>query len=313
MAKFYYGGQAVIEGVMMRGRTHMAVAVRDPQGQIVVHEEPLTARIYTSRWGKWPFVRGLGMLWDALVLGMRTLLWSADVALKEEEGAQTEFSGPIAWTTVAGSLALGIGIFFLIPSALAKWLERYGVSPVGSSAIEGGIRLSMFLLYIWLIGRMPDIRRVFAYHGAEHKTINAYEAGAELRPETVARFSTAHTRCGTSFLLVVLVLAILFHIPLQFDAWYLRLLSRILVIPVVAGVAYEFIRFSAGHQAHPIVRLFIWPGLLLQRLTTREPDLDMIEVAIRALQPVLAADGMLAAASPAVEQAPTATELAPVA
>ena len=295
MAKFYYGGQAVLDGVMMRGRTHMAVAVRDPQGAVVLHQEPLTARIYTSRWGKWPFIRGLGMLWDALGLGMRALLWSADVALKDEaEGAagSVEFNGPVAWTTIAASLALGVGIFFLIPSALAKWLERYGLSTVGSSAIEGVIRLLMFLIYVWAIGQMADIRRVFAYHGAEHKTINAYEAGAELTPESVARFSTAHTRCGTSFLLFVLVLAIIFHLPLQFPEWYLRLLSRILIIPVVAGVAYEFIRFSADHQANPIVRLFILPGLWLQRLTTREPDLAMLEVAIQALKPVLIADGV---------------------
>jgi uncharacterized protein YqhQ len=295
VAKFYYGGQAVLDGVMMRGRTHMAVAVRDPQGAVVLHQEPLTARIYTSRWGKWPFIRGLGMLWDALGLGMRALLWSADVALKDEaEGAagSVEFNGPVAWTTIAASLALGVGIFFLIPSALAKWLERYGLSTVGSSAIEGVIRLLMFLIYVWAIGQMADIRRVFAYHGAEHKTINAYEAGAELTPESVARFSTAHTRCGTSFLLFVLVLAIIFHLPLQFPEWYLRLLSRILIIPVVAGVAYEFIRFSADHQANPIVRLFILPGLWLQRLTTREPDLAMLEVAIQALKPVLIADGV---------------------
>ncbi len=290
MAKFYYGGQAVIEGVMMRGRTHMAVAVRNPRGEIVVHQEPLTARIYTSRWGKWPFVRGLVMLWDALVLGMRTLLWSADVAMAEEK---VEFTGPIAWTTVAGSLALGVGVFFLLPSALVRWLERFWPSPVASSVVEGLVRLAMFLAYVWLIGLMPEIRRVFAYHGAEHKAINALEAGAELTPASVARFSTAHARCGTSFLLLVLVLAILFHLPLQFPQWYLRLLSRVLVIPLVAGVAYEFIRFSANHQSHSLVRLFILPGLTLQRLTTREPDLDMLEVAIYALKPVLVADGVL--------------------
>ncbi len=296
VAKFYYGGQAVIEGVMMRGHTHMAVAVRDPQGKIVLHQEPLTARVYRSQWGKWPFVRGLTALWDALVLGMRTLLWSAEIALTEEK---VEFTGPMAWTTIAGSLAVGVGIFFLIPSALAQWLERFGVSPMISSGVEGVVRLALFLAYVWLIGLAPDIRRVFAYHGAEHKTINAFEAGAELEPSVVARFSTAHARCGTSFLLFVLVLAILFHIPFQFPQWYLRLPSRILMIPVVAGIAYEFIRFAANHQAHPVVRLFILPGLILQRLTTREPDLSMVEVAIAALKPVLVADGV--AVSPASE------------
>lgn len=289
MAKFNYGGQAVIEGVMMRGRSHMAVAVRAPDGHIVTHEEPLTSRIYRSRWMKLPFLRGLVMLWDALVLGMRTLLWSADVAMAEDE---VEFTGPIAWTTVAGSLALGVGIFFLLPSALAQWLERFWPSPVVSSIIEGFVRLVMFLAYVWLIGLMPDIQRVFAYHGAEHKTINAFEAGASLTPSEVARFPTAHTRCGTSFLLFVLVLAILFHIPLQFEAWYLRLLSRILIIPVVAGVAYEWIRYAADHLHLRWVRWLIRPGLLLQRLTTREPDMDMLEVAIAALRPVLIADGV---------------------
>ncbi len=306
MARFYYGGQAVIEGVMMRGRTHMAVAVRDPQGEIVVHQEPLTARIYTSRWGKLPFLRGLTALWDALVLGMRTLLWSADVALAEEEA---EFSGPVAWTTMAGALALGVGIFFLIPSALAQWLERFWPAAWASSTVEGGIRLLMFLAYVWLIGLAPDIKRVFAYHGAEHKTINAFEAGADLTPDSVSRFSTAHTRCGTSFLLVVLVLAILFHIPLQFSEWYFRLLSRVLVIPIVAGVAYELIRFSADRHTNPIVKLFIAPGLLLQRLTTREPDRDMLEVAIAALKPVLVADGVLASATPDVSSAAVGQEL----
>jgi uncharacterized protein YqhQ len=304
VAKFYYGGQAVIEGVMMRGRTHMAVAVRNPKGEIIVHQEPLTARVYTSRWGKWPFVRGLVMLWDALVLGTRTLLWSADVAMAEEK---VEFKGPIAWTTVAGSLTLGIGMFFLFPSALARWLERFWPSPVTSSAIEGIVRLVMFLTYVGLIGLMPDIRRVFAYHGAEHKTINAFEAGAELTPASVARFSTTHIRCGTSFLLLVLVLAILFHIPLQFPQWYLRLLSRVLILPLVAGVAYELIRFSADHQSHPLVRLLVLPGFTLQRLTTREPDVEMLEVAIHALKPVLMADGVLTAEDLMVE---TTTSLA---
>ncbi len=291
---------------MMRGRTLMAVAVRTSQGEILVHQEPLTARAYTSQWGKWPFVRGLVMLWDALVLGMRTLLWSADVAMAEEK---VEFKGPIAWTTVAGSLALGIGVFFLLPSALARWLERFWPSPAASSAVEGGVRLALFLAYVGLIGLMPDIRRVFAYHGAEHKVINALEAGAELTPASAARFSTAHVRCGTSFLLLVLVLAILFHIPLQFPQWHLRLLSRVLIIPLVAGVAYEFVRFSADHQSHPLVRLFILPGLTLQRLTTREPDLEMLEVALCALKPVLVADGVLTAEALTAEATASLAEL----
>ncbi|HIQ05273.1 MAG TPA: DUF1385 domain-containing protein [Anaerolineae bacterium] len=293
MGNFYYGGQAVLEGVMMRGQRRMAIAVRAPDGQVVIHEEPLTARIYTRSWGKWPFIRGLSLLWDALGLGMRALMWSADVALSEEE--DVEFKGPVAWTTVAVSLAIGIGIFFLLPSAAAQFLERFSITsaPLVSAFVEGGIRLLLFLAYLYLIGLMPDIRRVFAYHGAEHKTINAYEAGASLTPESVACFSTRHTRCGTSFLLFVLVVSIFLFAPFQFDHWYLRLLSRILLIPVVAGVSYELIRFGADHQEVPGVRWLVAPGLALQGLTTREPDLDMLEVGIAALKPVLAADGIV--------------------
>ncbi len=304
LAKFYYGGQAVIEGVMMRGRRQLAVAVRAPNGQIELHEEPLTAAIYTKKWGQWPFVRGLGMLWDALGLGMRALLWSADVSLQEEGGEPVKFSGPVAWTTVATSLAFAVGLFFLLPTAAAKWLAPDGSGGILVSVVEGVIRLALFLAYLWAIGFMPDIRRVFAYHGAEHKTINAYEAGAELTPESVARFTTAHTRCGTSFLLSVMLISIIVFAPFHFDNLFLRLASRLLLIPVVAGIAYEFMRFSAARASHPVVRALITPGLLLQRLTTREPELPMIECAIAALRPVLAADGIeivLPAAAAAVQ------------
>lgn len=299
MAKFYYGGQAVIEGVMMRGRKQMAVAVRAPDGKVVVHEEPLTAAIYTRKWAQWPFVRGLGMLWDALGLGMRALMWSADVSLQEEGQEEVKFSGPVAWTTVALSLAIAVGVFFLLPTLAAKWLSPLGANGLVVSIVEGLIRLALFLLYLWGIGFMPDIRRVFAYHGAEHKTINAYEAGAPLLPASVARFTTAHTRCGTSFLLTVMIISIIVFAPFHFDNVVLRLLSRLILIPVVAGIAYEFMRFTAGHVDKPWVRVLIAPGLQLQRLTTREPDERMLECAIAALKPVLAADGIeLPAAEP---------------
>jgi uncharacterized protein YqhQ len=290
LAGFYYGGQAVLEGVMMRGRRTMAVAVRAPDGKVALHEEPLTAAIYTKKWGQWPFVRGVGMLWDALGLGMRALLWSADVAMSEEE--DVKFTGPVAWTTVASSLAVAVGIFFLLPTLAAKWLAPLA-GGFAVSIIEGLIRLGLFLLYLWGIGFMPDIRRVFAYHGAEHKTINAYEAGAPLNPSSVARYSTAHTRCGTSFLLSVMVIAIIVFAPFHFDNLLLRLASRILLIPVVAGIAYEFMRFTAARVDRRWVRALIAPGLALQRLTTREPDLTMLECAIAALMPVLAADGIV--------------------
>jgi len=289
--RFHYGGQAVIEGVMMRGRMHMAVAVRNPAGQIVLHEEPLKARIYTSRWGKLPFLRGLVVLWDALVLGMRTLMFSADVALSEEE--DVEFTGPLAWTTVVFALAIAVGIFFFLPSLVAQWLERFFASPLLSSLLEGIFRLALLIGYIWAIGFMPDVRRVFAYHGAEHKTVNAYEAGRPLTPREVAPFPTAHTRCGTSFLLLVVMIAILVFAPFHFRSWFYRLLARLLLIPVVSGIAYELIRLSADHQSNSLVRWLAAPGLAVQRLTTREPDEKMLECAITALKRVLVADGVM--------------------
>ncbi len=292
LGNFYYGGQAVIEGVMMRGRQRAAIAVRDPNGGIVVHEEPLPARIYRSRVSQIPFIRGMVLLWDALVLGTRSLMWSADVAIGEEEGSQG-FSGPMAWGTLLISLAVGIGIFIAVPAVLGGAAERWlGVSKLGASLIEGVVRLVLFIGYIVLIGRLPDVRRVFSYHGAEHKTINAYEAGAPLNPASVARYSTLHTRCGTSFLLFVLVISIILFTPLQFDNWFLRIGSRLLLVPVVAGIAYEFLRFSTQHQNNRVMRLLIAPGLAMQRLTTREPDETMLEVAIAALHPVLVADGL---------------------
>jgi len=292
VSEMYYGGQAVIEGVMMRGRRRAAVAVRAPDGSIVLHEEPLPPRIYQSRVSKIPFIRGMVLLWDALVLGTRALMWSADVAVGEEEESMG-FSGPVAWGTIIASFAIGIGVFFLLPAGVGRLLEHFlDVSKTASAFAEGVIRLALFIAYIVLIGRMADVARVFAYHGAEHKTINAYEAGVDLTPENVAPFSTLHTRCGTSFLLFVLLISILLFVPLQFDNLLLRFASRLLLIPLVAGIAYEFLRFSTRHRDNLIMKLFIAPGLALQKLTTREPDLDMLEVAIAALQPVLAADGL---------------------
>jgi uncharacterized protein YqhQ len=290
---------------MMRGRKHAAVAVRNPKGEIVVHEEVLTAAVYTKPWAKWPFVRGISMLWDALVLGTRALLWSADVAMSEE-GEEVKFTGPVAWTTVAVSLAISIAIFILVPAAAAKWAEHvFGMPAWAGAFFEGVLRLILFVLYLVLIGRMPDIRRVFQYHGAEHKTINAYEAGVPLTPARVAEFSVQHPRCGTSFLLIVLVLSMILFAPLNFNfvegplSLVLRLLSRLLLIPVVAGISYEFLRYSARHLDNRLVRVLIAPGLALQRLTTREPDLPMLECAIAALTPVLAADGIVVVQQPA--------------
>lgn len=307
MSTKYYGGQAVIEGVMMRGRKSMAVAVRNPQNEIVVHEEPLTARIYTSRWGQWPFIRGLGMLWDALGLGMRALMWSAEVASQEDGKEKVEFSGPVAWTTLAGSLLFAVALFFLLPTLASRWMATYvNDNAVVDAIFEGIIRLALFLAYLWAIGRIPEIERVFGYHGAEHKTINAYEAGAPLTVDAVRTFGVQHTRCGTSFLLYVLVISIVLFAPLTFAgvepgwlALILRFVSRLLLVPIVAGIAYEIIRFSTAHAKNPFMQLLIAPGLALQKMTTREPDDTMLECAITALKPVLAADGILVVEPPA--------------
>jgi len=289
LAEFNYGGQAIIEGVMMRGSKSVAVAVRDPSGQIVVQREPLNAFIYQGPISKIPVLRGLTSLWDALVLGIRALMRSADIALGEEESV--EFSGPVAWGTMALSLALGVGLFFLLPMFLVSLVDRYISSSLVSSAIEGVIRILLFIGYIAAIGLMPDIRRVFAYHGAEHKTINAFEDGATLEPVTVAKYSTAHTRCGTGFLLIVLVIYILITAPMGRPPLLIRLASRLITIPIVAGISYELMKFGARHYDNPLVKALVAPGLALQRLTTREPDESMLEVAIASLKSVLAAEG----------------------
>lgn len=296
-----YGGQAVIEGVMMRGSRAVAVAVRNPQGQIVIHSEPLNPRVY-QRWTRIPLVRGLVMLWDALGLGIRALMFSADVALEEEDGATAgqAFSGPAQWATILLSLTFSIGLFFALPAFLGglveRWLGDRASAHFISHVVEGGIRLTLLVGYIVLIGRMEDIRRVFGYHGAEHKTINAYEAGAELTPAVVARYPLEHPRCGTAFLLTVVIFSIILFSLLPEWTWMTttlgpvvtRVVTRIVLIPLVAALAYEYIRFSAQRQAWAVVRWLTRPNLALQRLTTREPDHDMLAVAIAAFQQMTA-------------------------
>ncbi len=273
-----YGGQAVIEGVMMRGTHAMAVAVRAPDQQIVLHTQPLSP-LYRGRFSRIPFVRGLLGLWDALGLGWKSLSYSASVA----GGEEVKFEGPLAWGTVALSLALGLGLFFLAPAGLAQLSEqRLGLGTWTGNIVEGLVRLGLVVGYLWVIGLMPDIRRLFGYHGAEHKTIHAFEAGAELTPASVARFPLEHPRCGTAFLLTVVVLSVLVFAVLGPLPLWARLASRLLLIPVVAGVAFEYIRFTARHLDNPLVRLLVVPNLALQRLTTREPDEHMLEVAIAA-------------------------------
>lgn len=308
--QFNYGGQAVIEGVLMRGQKISAVACRDPEGQIVVHEQPLNKALYQSRVMKTPFLRGLVGLWDALGLGTRALMWSADVQMGEE--SEDTFSGPVGFLTVGLSLAIGVGFFFLVPTTLATFIGdllgftgesgaiNIGVESTIVNMIEGFIQLGILIAYIWLIGQMEDVKRLFGYHGAEHKTINAYEAGAELTPEVVAQYPIEHPRCGTAFLLTVVFVSIFVFSALGRPPFLLLILSRIVLIPVIAGISYELLRWTAKNVDKAWVRFIIRPNLALQHLTTRQPDLDMIEVGIAAFKRVLLAEGLIAQEDAAV-------------
>lgn len=285
---FNYGGQAVIEGVMMRGSRTMAVALRHPEGHLVVNSEPLNETIYRGPISHVPFLRGLVSLWDALGLGTKALMMSADVAAGEE----TPLSGPVAWGTVVVGVGLGVGLFVALPSFLAGLVAPYLPSEWLVSLLEGIVRLLLIVGYIWALGFLPDVRRVFAYHGAEHKTIHAYEAGSELTVAEVRRFTTAHTRCGTAFLLTLVVLTFLIFAPFGHLPLVWRLASRIVLLPIIAGISYEFIRLTARLADRPWMRALSAPNLALQRLTTREPDDRMLEVAIAALEAVLAGEGI---------------------
>jgi len=273
-----YGGQAVIEGVLMRGKHIVAMANRAPNNEIVVTHEELTG-LYSSPLTKVPFLRGLIGLWDALGLGVRYLTLSANIQTGDDE----KIEGPALFFTVIFSLVLGIGIFFLLPALISGLLLKFfEISTWAANLIEGVLRFFLLIVYLWGIGKMPDIQRVFMYHGAEHKTINAFEGGVELTPEKVSTFSLQHPRCGTSFILTLVVLSILLFslfgpLPLH---W--RLLSRLLMIPVLAGIAYEYIKLMSKHIDKPFVKLLIKPNLALQNMSTREPSKEMLEVAIKA-------------------------------
>lgn len=275
-----YGGQAVIEGVLMRGQNAYAIAMRDPDGKIVLHEEKL-ANVYRSRITKIPFMRGVILLWDALGLGMRALTISANTQTGEDE----KLEGPALYLTIALSLTIGVGLFFLLPAGLGSLAEHYlGWNVWWNNLLEGVVRLLLLVGYIWAIGFMPDIKRLFGYHGAEHKTINAFEAGVELTPESVAKFPREHARCGTAFMLTLVLLSILVFTAFGPLPVFWRLASRVLLIPVLAGVAVEYIRWTANHLDWKVVQWMIKPNLALQSLTTREPDLQMLEVAIHSFQ-----------------------------
>ncbi len=285
-SSFYYGGQAVMEGVMIRGRRLVAVAVRRPQGDIALRLESLGA-LYTGPLRRIPFLRGIIVLWEALALGTRALLFSSNVALGEEE---KEISRPVLWGTVVLALAFVIAIIFVGPVLAMGRLEEAIGNERLAALVEGLIRLGVLLAYLYLIGLLPDIRRVFAYHGAEHKAINALEDGAPLEVEAVSRYGTAHPRCGTSFLLVVVVISVLLFVLVGTPPLWQRLLSRVALVPVIAAVSYEVIRLMGALQGNRLMRALFRPNLWLQSLTTREPDDAQVEVALCALREVLAAD-----------------------
>ncbi len=286
-----YGGQAVIEGVMMRGQRAMAIAMRAPDGTIALHKEQLGG-IYRSRITKIPFLRGVILLWDALGLGMRALT----IAVNTQTGEDEKIEGPTLYVTLIVALAFGVGLFFLLPAGIGSLSDRLlGWSAWWSNLLEGIVRLLLLVGYIWAIGFLPDVRRLFAYHGAEHKTINAYEAGAELTPESVARFSLQHARCGTAFLLTLVLLSVLVFTLLGPLPLLWRLATRVLLIPILAGMALEYTRWTANHLKSGIVRWLIRPNLALQGLTTREPDASMLEVAIQSFKTMRQAEAEFSA------------------
>ncbi|MGQ9572184.1 MAG: DUF1385 domain-containing protein [Dehalococcoidia bacterium] len=286
-SSFHYGGQAVMEGVMMRGRRLMAVAVRRPEGDIALRRESLGG-LYTGPVSRIPFLRGIIVLWETLALGTRALLFSSNVALGEEE---KEIGRPVLWGTVILALAFVIVIIFVGPVLAMGRLEDAIDNERLAALAEGLIRLGVLLAYIGLIGLLPDIRRVFAYHGAEHKAINALEDGAPLEVESVRRYSTAHPRCGTSFLLVVVIISVVLFVAVGTPPLWQRLLSRVALVPVIAAISYEVIRLMGALEGNRLMRALFQPNLWLQSLTTREPDDAQVEVAICALREVLAGDG----------------------
>jgi uncharacterized protein YqhQ len=283
------GGQAVLEGVMMRGISTWAVAVRKPEGDIQLTSEPLVSWAKRHRVWRIPVIRGVVALAESLKIGFRALAISANAQLAEEEDAEP--IGGFTWgLTIALSLVLAIGLFFVIPVGATSLIKDELGSALLFWLVEGVLRTAIFIGYIVLISRLRDLRRVFEYHGAEHKTISCFEAGEELTPARAARYSRLHPRCGTSFLLIVMVLAIFVFAPIGLPEWYWLLLSRILGIPLIAGLSYEVIKWAGRNRDKAWVRAVMWPGLMLQNLTTRKPDHEQLEVAIRALEAVLAVE-----------------------
>jgi uncharacterized protein YqhQ len=295
------GGQAVLEGVMMRGPSNWAVAVRKPNGTIAQVCRPIESAMARHKLLRLPVIRGVMALGESLAIGFRALSISAQYASQEgdEEEVQTELTRGALIFAFAVAIVFAVLLFKVTPALITDWLPIRGTGPF--VIVEGLIRVTIFVLYLTVISLLPDLRRVFQYHAAEHKAINAYEAGDELEPESVQRYSLIHPRCGTAFLLWVMVIAIFVFAFFGRPAWYWLIATRILLLPVIAGIAYELIRFAGKHTGNRIVMTVLAPGLWLQRLTTREPTLDQLEVSIRALKEVLALEGRAAPEKQPVE------------
>lgn len=288
------GGQAVLEGVMMRGPSAWSVAVRKPDGEIAEVNRPISSFLLRHRWARLPVVRGVFALGESLAIGFRALAISANYAAQEEDDdgeVQTELSRGQLLFAFGIAIGFALLLFKVSPALITSWLpiESTGVFVV----VEGMLRVTIFIVYLVAVGFMPDLKRVFQYHAAEHKTINAYEAGEPLEPEIVQRYSLIHVRCGTAFLLYVMVIAIFVFAFVGQPGWFWLIASRILLLPVIAGIAYEVIRFAGKHPQNTVLRTIMAPGLWLQRLTTRDPSLDQVEVSIRALREVLRLEGRL--------------------
>ncbi|MFL5673461.1 MAG: DUF1385 domain-containing protein [Chloroflexota bacterium] len=288
MPTFTYGGQALIEGVLMRGRDAVAVALRHPDGEIVYATERLDAGFHGTRWSKWPLIRGLVVLYETLIVGTRWLIRSANVQA-EDEGIELG-KGSVAIMLLL-TLVAGIGVFFLLPLFIASVTVSGPDHTIFQSLVEGLIRVAIFLGYLLVIGRSPDVSRVFQYHGAEHMTIHALEAGDPLTVGEVRKYPTAHQRCGTEFLVIVILLSIIAFSLVGRQAPLVMIISRILLIPVIAAVGYEILRFGARHRGNPLIKALLYPGLLVQMITTKQPTDDMIEVAIVSMEQALVADG----------------------
>jgi len=321
MARFSYGGQALIEGVLMRGRDAIAVALRHPDGRIVWSDERLGTGFRGTRWAKLPFMRGLVVLYETLVVGTRWLVRSAGVAAAEELPAATTADGRPADAADLGkgsvaimlglTLVLGLGLFFFVPLIVARFLAG-GQPGVVERIVEGVVQVAIFLGYLILIGRTSDVHRTFQYHGAEHMTIHALEAGDPLTVDAVRRYPTAHPRCGTEFLVVVILVSIVAFSIVGRQDILTMILSRVILIPVIAAVSYELLRFGARHRDNAVVRVLFEPGIWVQKITTKQPTDDMIEVAIVSMEQAMAADGEeLPAGSGAIERSPLVLAGAP--